>query len=575
MGFYFNVAPGVRIRATSRGLRASAGPRAARVHFGAGGTGFSTGAGPVTLYKSTGRRRPPHSTGSSQTSAAAYQRQLRQAEKSQQAHELKAAFDSIMNLHRQDFPAATAPIAPAPQHVDEGAIRQWHEEQALSGLNALQRSARANARHQAAEAANRDIHTAIANGLQERARLQLQLNQQWQRLLANDPDIVFATLSEAFEDNEAPAAVAGVHGSEASVLVIVPDIEAVPERTPRLTQAGNLSIVKLTKSDRNSFYLQLVCGHVLATVREALAVAPGLQSVRVAVVRRTPLNAYGARNLECLLAALLSRQRLQGIRWDTAESARIVQDASTELLVRLSATHEMLPLDLSREAGLAALLQVIDSEEAMHPLADEGQAAGPVDSVASQQPGTGVAPGQHPGTLSQVPRRETGFAAPVPPPRAPGPGRRRRGNSRPLNVRGLALAAIVVLIVIIALVSNHGNGKQAASTANTTTPTATATHTPTPTPRATKKKKRHERPKTTPTPAQPTIQVSATTASAAAPAPAPTPTPQASCYPLSNEGTCYEPGEYCRDDDHGASGVAGDGEAITCEYNDGWRWEPS
>jgi hypothetical protein len=47
------------------------------------------------------------------------------------------------------------------------------------------------------------------------------------------------------------------------------------------------------------------------------------------------------------------------------------------------------------------------------------------------------------------------------------------------------------------------------------------------------------------------------------------------CHPLTNSGNCYEPGEYCRDDDHGASGVAGDGEAITCEDNDGWRWEPS
>jgi hypothetical protein len=60
------------------------------------------------------------------------------------------------------------------------------------------------------------------------------------------------------------------------------------------------------------------------------------------------------------------------------------------------------------------------------------------------------------------------------------------------------------------------------------------------------------------------------------PAPAPsTPAPHAGCYPLSNEGTCYEPGEYCRKADHGASGIAGDGKAITCEYNDGWRWEPS
>jgi hypothetical protein len=83
-----------------------------------------------------------------------------------------------------------------------------------------------------------------------------------------------------------------------------------------------------------------------------------------------------------------------------------------------------------------------------------------------------------------------------------------------------------------------------------------------------------------------------TTASAAVPAPAQTPSPPsapapvppppaaspapaAGCYPLSDEGTCYEPGEFCRDDDHGVTGLAGDGETITCEDNDGWRWEPS
>jgi hypothetical protein len=84
-----------------------------------------------------------------------------------------------------------------------------------------------------------------------------------------------------------------------------------------------------------------------------------------------------------------------------------------------------------------------------------------------------------------------------------------------------------------------------------------------------------------PPPAPPTPPAPAPAATTAAPpaAPAPATTPaaatSASCYPLSDEGTCYEPGEYCRDDDHGSSGVAGDGEAITCEDNDGWRWEPS
>ena len=69
-----------------------------------------------------------------------------------------------------------------------------------------------------------------------------------------------------------------------------------------------------------------------------------------------------------------------------------------------------------------------------------------------------------------------------------------------------------------------------------------------------------------------TTNPATTTPTTTAPMPPP---PPASCTPLSNEGTCYEPGEYCRDTDHGLSGVAGDGEAIKCEYNDGWRWEPT
>lgn len=55
----------------------------------------------------------------------------------------------------------------------------------------------------------------------------------------------------------------------------------------------------------------------------------------------------------------------------------------------------------------------------------------------------------------------------------------------------------------------------------------------------------------------------------------PTPAPPPSCYPLTNGGNCYESGEYCRDSDHGASGVAGNGERIICEDNNGWRWEPA
>lgn len=77
------------------------------------------------------------------------------------------------------------------------------------------------------------------------------------------------------------------------------------------------------------------------------------------------------------------------------------------------------------------------------------------------------------------------------------------------------------------------------------------------------------RPARAPAPAQPT-------ATASPPAPSSPPSPAAlSCYPLSNEGTCYEPGEYCRTSDAGMTGIAGDGEKIICENNNGLRWEPA
>lgn len=55
---------------------------------------------------------------------------------------------------------------------------------------------------------------------------------------------------------------------------------------------------------------------------------------------------------------------------------------------------------------------------------------------------------------------------------------------------------------------------------------------------------------------------------------APTAPTSSSCHPLSSSDNCYKAGEYCSDADHGLTGVADDGEAIVCEDNDGWRWEP-
>lgn len=46
------------------------------------------------------------------------------------------------------------------------------------------------------------------------------------------------------------------------------------------------------------------------------------------------------------------------------------------------------------------------------------------------------------------------------------------------------------------------------------------------------------------------------------------------CFPKTNGGNCYEPGEFCRKSDRGLVGIAGDHVAIVCRDNDGLRWEP-
>ena len=44
------------------------------------------------------------------------------------------------------------------------------------------------------------------------------------------------------------------------------------------------------------------------------------------------------------------------------------------------------------------------------------------------------------------------------------------------------------------------------------------------------------------------------------------------CSPLTSKDTCYEPGEYCPGADHDMKGLAGDGKAIACRNENGWRW---
>jgi hypothetical protein len=197
----------------------------------------------------------------------------------------------------------------------------------------------------------------------QQVQLQRELHEWWSQLCGNDPDVVLATLAEAFEDNDAPAAAVAVDGADLSLVVLAPTDDVVPERMPARTQAGNLTLRKLPKADRSAFYTTLVAGQLLVTLREAFAVAPGIAAVRAVVLRNTGVDAYGKPRLECLLASRYLRSAFDGVHWQEADAGTIVEDTASELVFNLRTGKGLQPIDLRQEPEIRELISLVDVEE--------------------------------------------------------------------------------------------------------------------------------------------------------------------------------------------------------------------
>lgn len=335
MPFAFKAAPGVHIHASGAGVRTS---------INAAG------------INAAGRLTDPGRAGF----APDYRRAPSVPSKEEQADQLRAAMDELLNRHRREFPPARAPEAPPPPEVNAASVAARHRKQALAGLGPFQRTRRRHARADARVAADHEIGQLESECHHLHRHLQQRLDRGWQRLLRNDPATVLSALTEAFGDNEAPAAAVGVVGSEVSLVTVVPGAEAMPERQPGWTAAGNLTLTKLTQTQRGALHATTTAAHVLLTVREAFAVAPGLRSARVLALRHTGADSYGKPRIAPIMATRLERGRLEGVQWQRAGAAEILQDASSELLTRTRrGTATLLALDLRGEPQLGAFLATV------------------------------------------------------------------------------------------------------------------------------------------------------------------------------------------------------------------------
>ncbi len=312
----------------------------------------------------SGTRRRSSGGSTRRSGTGTSQRALAQAAKAEAAQQLRTALHNILNLHRQDFPQAQRPVAPEPPAVATQAVLAEHRKQALAGIGLFKRAARREAKARADVVAGAEIQRLERERGASRTRHQAELDQWWNALTANDEDTVIEVLTAAFEDNEAPAAPVGVAGSELTTVVLVPTIDIVPEKKPTTTAAGNLSLKKLTKTERCSLHTVLVASHMLLTAREALAVAPGVTAVRVVALQRSRTDAFGAARIGVLLAARFERSALAAVRWDDADANAVLHDAATEVVSNPKrTTHELQPLDLDREPAIRALVESVEVDD--------------------------------------------------------------------------------------------------------------------------------------------------------------------------------------------------------------------
>ncbi|HXF72743.1 MAG TPA: hypothetical protein VNO79_09070, partial [Actinomycetota bacterium] len=148
---------------------------------------------------------------------------------------------------------------------------------------------------------------------------------------------------------------------------------ALPERVPAVTPTGRPTTRRLTKTERNELYLGWLSSNVLATVREALAVAPGLAAVTIAVLRREGLSPFGEPVLAPVYVGTFPRAMCERIAWDRPEALDAVfhaEDASISLRGR---TKELAPLDPRDHPGLEELVAEV-RRAAASPPAEEADA---------------------------------------------------------------------------------------------------------------------------------------------------------------------------------------------------------
>ncbi|MGV9567742.1 TerD family protein [Streptomyces sp. NPDC003480] len=372
MAFGFRVGvPGMSVRVSTRGVRTSVGPRAARISMGSGGTRISSAVGPLYASSSLGGGRRRTSTSRATRSravapsAAQLERARRQAARAQQEAERDAAIAQLRELrrqttsvHLQSFTPARPPVVPGPPQLSLAWALAEAQAHHLAGLGLFARAARAAAKRRAEEDAPAYLAAEQARLQAVHSQLATEAGQWWQALLANDEEAVCEAVNYAFSDNPAAGCAVGVDGAVLSVVMRQQDIDSLPDQTPGVTPSGRPTLKTLSKRDRTLWWLTSMGSNVVATLKEAFAVAPGITAIDLAVLTRLP----DTQRLGFVAYGRWSRQAIEADPWrETTDALRFLdigQDVACSVTTTASGnlSSAIKPLDTSRLPGLQSIL---------------------------------------------------------------------------------------------------------------------------------------------------------------------------------------------------------------------------
>ena len=186
---------------------------------------------------------------------------------------------------------------------------------------------------------------------------QASLDEAWNALRLHDPLTVIEAVDEAFADNTSDSTCvdAGTDpdSGERYVTAVVTygSIDLVPELRPDVTPGGKPTLKKRTKTDRNALYAAAMASTVLATAKEALAVAVAASEIRVLVVR--PAATGG---VEPIYGGTFPRHVLASLNWTAANPLAVALGADGAELSRKGSTGEVVGLKVPPNTPTGELL---------------------------------------------------------------------------------------------------------------------------------------------------------------------------------------------------------------------------